>query len=76
MRFIGYTDGTCPFNNKRYFDCPPGQGYYILESSFNNSYKIIQKKTENNKINGSDDEFNSAELVYNLYSLYKTIYNF
>ncbi|CAF0727749.1 unnamed protein product [Rotaria sp. Silwood1] len=22
----GYTDGTCPFDNKRYFNCPNGQG--------------------------------------------------
>jgi hypothetical protein len=58
---IGYTDGTCPLDNKRYFICPHGQGYFILETGFNDSYKIIQKKIGSNKINGSDDEFNSAE---------------
>jgi len=57
----GYTDGTCPFNNKRYFNCPDGQGYYILETSFINSYEIVQKKMETKKLTTSDDEFNSAE---------------
>jgi len=57
----GYTDGTCPFDNNRYFSCPQGQGYYILETGFINSYEIIQKKRETKKLSTSDDEFNSAE---------------
>ncbi|UJR25549.1 hypothetical protein I4U23_006894 [Adineta vaga] len=43
----GYTDGTCPYDNKRYFLCPPDQGYYVLESSFINSYRLIQRHTDN-----------------------------
>ncbi len=56
-----YTDGTCSFDNNRYFNCPNGQGYYILETSFINSYEIVQKKIETKKLLTSDDEFNSAE---------------
>lgn len=57
----GYTDGICPLDNKRYFICPNEQGYYILESSFINSYEIVQKITETNKLSTSDDETNSSE---------------
>ncbi|CAF0918866.1 unnamed protein product [Rotaria sordida] len=53
----GYTDGTCPFDNKRYFNCPKGQGYYILESGFTDSYKIIEKKIDINRLTTSDNEF-------------------
>ena len=55
--FLGYTDGTCPFDNKRYFHCPNGQGYYILESGLNDSYEIIKA----NRVHSSDDEFHSPE---------------
>ncbi len=48
---LGYTDGTCPFDNNRYFHCPNGQGYYILETGFNDSYEIIKT----NKAIDSDD---------------------
>ena len=58
---LGYTDGTCSFDNKRYFNCPPGQGYYILRNTFGDFYEIVQKKIETNKWTASDDEFNSAE---------------
>ena len=57
----GYTDGTCPLDNIRYFNCPHGQGYYILETAFMKSYEIIPRKIETNKLTTSDDEFNSAE---------------
>jgi hypothetical protein len=57
----GYTDGTCPFDNKRYFNCPHGQGYYILENGFIDSYKIIQKNVDTSKHTVSDDEVNSAQ---------------
>ncbi|CAF2315544.1 unnamed protein product [Rotaria sp. Silwood2] len=57
----GYTDGTCPFDNKRYFNCSNGQGYYILESGFIDSYKIIQKKIEINRLTTSDYDFHEKE---------------
>ncbi|CAF1944962.1 unnamed protein product [Rotaria magnacalcarata] len=57
----GYTDGTCSLDNQRYFICSNGHGYYVLESSFHDSYKIIKKTTEINNATTSDDDFNSPE---------------
>jgi hypothetical protein len=37
---LGYTNGTCPIDNQRYFLCPEERGYYILASTFSNTYKI------------------------------------
>lgn len=61
--FLGYTDGICPFDNQRYFKCPPEHGYYVLESGFNESYKIVQAKRDGRKDSDSDEEYNSRQFV-------------
>lgn len=61
FELLGYTDGTCPFDNNRYFDCPGGQGYYVLENGFDKSYRILQTNRGTGKDNNSDEEFGSAE---------------
>ena len=57
----GYTDGTCPIDNIRYFNCPYGEGYYVLGIGFADFYKTTQKTIETNKSTTSDDEYNSAK---------------
>lgn len=63
LRLAGYTDGTCPIDNKRYFQCPDGKGYFILESAFLHSYTIVREPVSIDRSAHSDDEFNSAPYV-------------
>ncbi|CAF3601976.1 unnamed protein product [Adineta steineri] len=57
----GYTDGACPYDNKHYFNCPYGQGYYVVKTNFIDSYKIIQKNTETSKPIIPNDQFKTTE---------------
>ena len=43
---LGFTDGTCSLNNQRYFQCPDGYGYYVLENNFFKTHRIIEKKKD------------------------------
>ena len=38
---LGYTDGICPIDNQRYFRCPDGRGYYVLKTTFVQSYTSV-----------------------------------
>ena len=61
LSITGYTDGICPIDNMRYFNCPYGQGYYVLAIGFTDLYKIAKRTIETHKSTTSDDEYNSAE---------------
>ena len=50
---LGYTDGICPIDNHRYFQCPDGRGYYVLKTNVIQSYQIVSHNSSLSTSNSS-----------------------